>query len=136
LLAAPADIVIDGGKTSHYPATDIRRQRNDVADSGPARSSTSLWARERRLLPASIAGTSLMIGTPMPRPVQHLSTAVRQHAGKPGAGEHPDTPAAGLPAPVRPDQGYLHCGRSRRGHFVKMVHNGIEYGVMAAYAEG
>ena len=53
----------------------------------------------------------------------------------PGVGDIPRTPGReGDPAPE--EQGYLHCGPSGAGHFVKMVHNGIEYGIMAAYAEG
>src|SRR6266496_162383 len=54
----------------------------------------------------------------------------------PGIGNIPRTAARGDARPTAAEQGYLHCGPNGAGHFVKMVHNGIEYGIMAAYAEG
>jgi 6-phosphogluconate dehydrogenase len=121
---APGDILVDGGN-SHY--------RDDIA-------------RAHRLLPAAIhyldAGTSggvwglergycLMVGGNAAA-VQRLRPLFEALA--PGYSE-PRTPGrSGAPAPA--EQGWLHCGPAGAGHFVKMVHNGIEYGIMAAYAEG
>ncbi len=119
------DIVIDGGNS--YYVDDIRRARELEAkgiayvDAG---TSGGIWGLER--------GYCLMIGGPEAA-VQHLDPVFRTLA--PGAGEVPRTPGrenAGGTAGL----GYLHCGPSGAGHFVKMVHNGIEYGLMAAYAEG
>src|SRR5262249_36359593 len=110
------DIVIDGGNS--YYVDDIRRARElaaqgihyvDVGTSG------GVWGRER--------GYCLMIGG---------EPAVGKELGPifaplgPGGGDTPRTA----------ERGYLHCGPNGAGHFVKMVHNGIEYGIMAAYAEG
>jgi 6-phosphogluconate dehydrogenase len=124
-LLSPADIVIDGGNSYYHD--DIRRAgelgaRNlhyvDVGVSG------GVWGRER--------GYCLMIGGE-PAIVQHLDPIFAALA--PGSAMAPPTPgrtqAGGTAA-----QGYLHCGPNGAGHFVKMVHNGIEYGIMAAYAEG
>jgi 6-phosphogluconate dehydrogenase len=106
---------------------DIRRARElaakgirymDVGTSG------GVWGRER--------GYCLMIGGETAA-VKHLDPIFATLA--PGAGDIPRTPgreAIGGTA----ERGYLHCGPSGGGHFVKMVHNGIEYGIMAAYAEG
>jgi len=122
---APGDIVIDGGN-SHY-VDDIRRagllaakgiHYVDVGTSG------GVWGRER--------GYCMMIGGE-PATVRHLDPLFARLA--PGRGDVPRTPgreAAGGTA----EEGYLHCGGNGAGHFVKMVHNGIEYGLMAAYAEG
>jgi 6-phosphogluconate dehydrogenase len=122
---AAGDILIDGGN-SHY-VDDIRRARElaakgihyvDVGTSG------GVWGRER--------GFCLMIGG-QNEVVKHLDPIFAALA--PGAGDAPRTPgreAIGGTA----EQGYLHCGPNGAGHFVKMVHNGIEYGLMAAYAEG
>ena len=119
------DILIDGGNS--YYIDDIRRAQElkpkgiqyvDVGTSG------GVWGRER--------GYCLMIGGD-PAVVKHLDPIFAQLA--PGAGDIPRTPgreAIGGTA----ERGYLHCGPSGGGHFVKMVHNGIEYGIMAAYAEG
>jgi 6-phosphogluconate dehydrogenase len=119
------DILIDGGNS--YYIDDIRRAQElkpkgiqyvDVGTSG------GVWGRER--------GYCLMIGGD-PAVVKHLDPIFAQLA--PGAGDIPRTPgreAIGGTA----ERGYLHCGSSGGGHFVKMVHNGIEYGIMAAYAEG
>jgi 6-phosphogluconate dehydrogenase len=119
------DIVIDGGNS--YYIDDIRRAQElktkgihyvDVGTSG------GIWGAER--------GYSQMIGGET-SVVEHLDPIFKTLA--PGRGEIPRTPgreAVGGTA----EEGYLHCGPSGAGHFVKMVHNGIEYGLMAAYAEG
>jgi 6-phosphogluconate dehydrogenase len=122
---AAGDILIDGGNS--YYVDDIRRAQQlgekgvhyvDVGTSG------GVWGKER--------GYCLMIGGE-PAVVKHLDPIFAQLA--PGAGDIPRTPGretAGSTA----ERGYLHCGPNGAGHFVKMVHNGIEYGLMAAYAEG
>jgi 6-phosphogluconate dehydrogenase len=123
-LLEPGDILIDGGN-SHY-IDDIRRAEAlakdglhylDVGTSG------GVWGLER--------GYCLMIGGE-PEPVRRLDPIFRTLA--PGAGDIP--PSAGREPGGTAEQGYLHCGSAGAGHFVKMVHNGIEYGLMAAYAEG
>jgi len=124
-LLAPGDVLIDGGN-SHY-VDDIRRAKGlapkgihyvDVGTSG------GIWGRER--------GYCLMIGGESPV-VKHLEPIFATLA--PGAGSIPRTPwREGMGGTA--ERGYLHCGPNGGGHFVKMVHNGIEYGIMAAYAEG
>ncbi len=119
------DILIDGGNS--YYVDDIRRARElapkqihylDVGTSG------GVWGLER--------GYCMMIGGPTGA-VEHLDPIFKALA--PGIGSIARTPGAeNLKSTA--EQGYLHCGASGAGHFVKMVHNGIEYGVMAAYAEG
>jgi 6-phosphogluconate dehydrogenase len=122
---AAGDALVDGGNT-HY-VDDIRRAQElaargiDYLDVG---TSGGVWGLER--------GYCLMIGGP-PGAVQRLDPIFAALA--PGRGEIARTPGrerAGGTA----ERGYLHCGASGAGHFVKMVHNGIEYGLMAAYAEG
>jgi len=119
------DILIDGGN-SHY-VDDIRRAKTlaakgihyvDVGTSG------GVWGLER--------GYCMMIGGE-PAVVQHLDPLFVTLA--PGVGDIPRTPGRDR-AKGTAEQGYLHCGPNGAGHFVKMVHNGIEYGLMAAYAEG
>jgi 6-phosphogluconate dehydrogenase len=121
----PGDMVIDGGNS--WYVDDIRRSKALAADGIhylDCGTSGGVWGLER--------GYCLMIGGP--------SEAVAQldplfQALAPGALAAPRTPGRdGDPAPE--EQGYLHCGPAGAGHFVKMVHNGIEYGAMAAYAEG
>jgi len=121
----PGDILIDGGNS--YYRDDITRaaqlQENgihylDVGTSG------GVWGLER--------GYCLMIGGERDA-VAHLEPVFSTLA--PGVGDIPRTPGRSG-APSRAEQGYLHCGPAGAGHFVKMVHNGIEYGLMAAYAEG
>ncbi|MFO1028369.1 MAG: decarboxylating 6-phosphogluconate dehydrogenase [Acetobacteraceae bacterium] len=119
------DIVIDGGNSYYHD--DIRRSKElgtkglhyvDVGVSG------GVWGLER--------GYCHMIGGE-DAVVKHLDPIFRSLA--PGVDTAPRTPGA----PAEPEQaeyGYLHCGPNGAGHFVKMVHNGIEYGLMAAYAEG
>jgi 6-phosphogluconate dehydrogenase len=121
----PGDILIDGGNS--YYVDDIRRARElgergihyvDVGTSG------GVWGRER--------GYCLMIGGEA-AVVAHLDPIFAQLA--PGTGDVPRTPGRETVGGTA-ERGYLHCGPNGAGHFVKMVHNGIEYGVMAAYAEG
>src|ERR1700732_4414676 len=119
------DIVIDGGNS--YYIDDIRRAKDlsakgihycDVGTSG------GVWGLER--------GYCQMIGGELDI-VKHLDPIFKTLV--PGRGNADRTPGrekAGGTA----EEGYLHCGPSGAGHFVKMVHNGIEYGLMAAYAEG
>ena len=119
------DIVIDGGNS--YYIDDIRRAKElepagvnyvDVGTSG------GVWGLER--------GYCMMIGGPKAA-VQRLDPIFKTLA--PGPGDIPRTPGREKATSTAED-GYLHCGPVGGGHFVKMVHNGIEYGLMAAYAEG
>ena len=119
------DILIDGGNS--YYIDDIRRA-NQLSPKGihyvDVGTSGGVWGLER--------GYCMMIGGPNSA-VQHLDPIFRSIA--PGIGDIPRTPGReNMGGTV--EQGYLHCGASGGGHFVKMVHNGIEYGIMAAYAEG
>jgi 6-phosphogluconate dehydrogenase len=121
----PGDILIDGGNS--YYIDDIRRanqllsQQIDYVDVG---TSGGVWGLER--------GYCMMIGG-KPQVVQHLDPIFKTLA--PGPGDIPPTPGHEKMAGTA-GHGYLHCGPNGAGHFVKMVHNGIEYGLMAAYAEG
>jgi 6-phosphogluconate dehydrogenase len=119
------DILIDGGNS--YYVDDIRRAQ-ELAEKGihyvDVGTSGGVWGRER--------GYCLMIGGE-DAVVKHLDPIFAQLA--PGAGDIPRTPGREAIRGTA-EQGYLHCGPNGAGHFVKMVHNGIEYGVMAAYAEG
>jgi 6-phosphogluconate dehydrogenase len=119
------DILIDGGNS--YYVDDLRRAKElagigihyvDVGTSG------GVWGLER--------GYCMMIGGEEAT-VQHLDPIFATLA--PGPGDVPRTPGREHSGGTA-EQGYLHCGQSGAGHFVKMVHNGIEYGLMAAYAEG
>jgi 6-phosphogluconate dehydrogenase len=121
----PGDIVIDGGNSYYHD--DIRRAGElqpkglhylDVGTSG------GIWGLER--------GYCLMIGGEK-EAVAWLDPVLATLA--PGIDAAPRTPGRGKETGTA-EQGYLHCGPSGAGHFVKMVHNGIEYGLMAAYAEG
>src|SRR6266567_404632 len=124
-LLSPDDIVIDGGNS--YFHDDIRRAAElkphgihylDVGTSG------GVWGLER--------GYCLMIGGE-DGPVQHLDPIFSTLApGVEAVSRTPGREQVGGTA----EQGYMHCGPHGAGHFVKMVHNGIEYGIMAAYAEG
>jgi 6-phosphogluconate dehydrogenase len=122
---APGDILIDGGNS--YYKDDIRRAAElqktgiryvDVGTSG------GVWGLDR--------GYCLMIGGEKAA-VDHLDPIFAALA--PGKGEIEETPGRGSLDP-RAEQGYIHAGPAGAGHFVKMVHNGIEYGMMQAYAEG
>jgi 6-phosphogluconate dehydrogenase len=124
-LLEKGDILIDGGNS--YYIDDIRRAK-ELAPTGihyaDVGTSGGVWGLER--------GYCMMIGGE-PRVVTHLDPLFKCLA--PGRGDVPRTPGrekAGGTA----EEGYLHCGPNGAGHFVKMVHNGIEYGLMAAYAEG
>jgi 6-phosphogluconate dehydrogenase len=119
------DMLIDGGNS--YYVDDIRRAKElasrqihyvDVGTSG------GVWGLER--------GYCMMIGGPDDA-VRRLDPIFKTLA--PGVGNVPRTPGRDKTAGSA-EQGYLHCGPAGAGHFVKMVHNGIEYGIMAAYAEG
>ncbi len=124
-LLAPHDIIIDGGNT--FYKDDIRRAKTLAAkqirylDCG---TSGGVWGLER--------GYCMMVGGPRDA-VDHLDPIFAALA--PGLGEIPRTPGRGKADP-RAERGYIHAGPSGAGHFVKMVHNGIEYGLMQAYAEG
>jgi 6-phosphogluconate dehydrogenase len=124
-LLSPEDVVIDGGNS--YYVDDLRRAKElgakgvhyvDVGTSG------GVWGLER--------GYCLMIGGDA-GVVSRLDPVFRTLA--PGRGGIPTTPGREKAAGTA-EEGYLHCGPNGAGHFVKMVHNGIEYGLMAAYAEG
>jgi 6-phosphogluconate dehydrogenase len=124
-LLSPGDILIDGGNS--YYVDDIRRAKElapkgihyvDVGTSG------GVWGLER--------GYCMMIGGEK-NIVDHLDPIFSTLA--PGTGDIARTPGREKLGGTS-EQGYLHCGANGAGHFVKMVHNGIEYGMMAAYAEG
>jgi 6-phosphogluconate dehydrogenase len=124
-LMAAGDIVVDGGNS--YYRDDIARAKRleakgiDYVDVG---TSGGIWGLER--------GFCQMIGGPE-RAVRHLDRVFAALAPKiESALRTPGRDKVGGTA----EHGYLHCGPHGAGHFVKMVHNGIEYGVMAAYAEG
>jgi len=121
----PDDIIIDGGNS--YYKDDVRRGKAlqsaglhyvDVGTSG------GVWGLER--------GYCLMLGGEK-KIVEHLDPIWRTLA--PGRGDIPRTPGR-QKMPRASEDGYLYCGPSGAGHFVKMIHNGIEYGLMQAYAEG
>jgi 6-phosphogluconate dehydrogenase len=121
----PGDTIIDGGNS--YYIDDLRRAKElapkgihyvDVGTSG------GVWGLER--------GYCMMIGGEA-QVVNRLDPIFRRLA--PGAGDIPRTPGRDK-GDGTAELGYLHCGPNGAGHFVKMVHNGIEYGLMAAYAEG
>jgi 6-phosphogluconate dehydrogenase len=122
---APGDILIDGGNS--YYVDDIRRAK-ELAERGvhyvDVGTSGGVWGRER--------GYCLMIGGE-PDVVRHLDPVFARLA--PGISDIPRTPGRERINGTA-ERGYLHCGPNGAGHFVKMVHNGIEYGLMAAYAEG
>ena len=124
-LLQPGDILIDGGNSYYHD--DIRRAGElgkyglhyvDVGVSG------GVWGLER--------GYSLMLGGEV-EPIKRLDPIFSALA--PGSDSRPRTPGRGVEISTA-EQGYLHCGVHGAGHFVKMVHNGIEYGMMASLAEG
>ncbi|HET9013930.1 MAG TPA: decarboxylating 6-phosphogluconate dehydrogenase [Gemmatimonadaceae bacterium] len=123
-LLQPGDVVIDGGNSNY---TDDLRRARALGDAGIAYLdvgvSGGVWGGER--------GYCLMIGGEA-AVVERLEPLFKTLA--PGRQAAP--PTAGRAAASTADEGYLYCGPSGAGHFVKMVHNGIEYGLMAAYAEG
>jgi 6-phosphogluconate dehydrogenase len=117
---APGDVVIDGGNSNYRDAVDLAEELRpagiDFVDVG---TSGGVWGLDR--------GYCLMIGGPEAA-VARLDPIFAALA--PGGTSGRDAPGGTAPL------GYLHCGPAGAGHFVKMVHNGIEYGMMAAYAEG
>ncbi len=125
-LLAPGDTVIDGGNSYYHD--DIRRakllQERDLhyVDVG---TSGGVWGAQR--------GYCLMVGgeEAIVKKLDGIFAALA-----PGIGSAPRTPGREKNPPTTSECGYLHCGPHGAGHFVKMVHNGIEYGLMAAYAEG
>ena len=124
-LMEDGDIIIDGGNSNYRAdidrAAELKPKGIHYVDIG---TSGGVWGLER--------GYCMMIGGE-DDVVAHLDPLLRTIA--PGAGDIERTPGrSGEPGPE--EQGYLHCGPNGAGHFVKMVHNGIEYGMMAAYAEG
>jgi 6-phosphogluconate dehydrogenase len=124
-LMEPDDVIVDGGNS--YYRDDIERAKElqpkgiHYVDCG---TSGGVFGLER--------GFCLMIGGE-DEPVRRLDPIFKSIA--PGEGGAPPTPGRNNPGGTA-QHGYLHCGPSGAGHFVKMVHNGVEYGVMAAYAEG
>jgi 6-phosphogluconate dehydrogenase len=124
-LLEPGDIIIDGGNS--FYKDDIRRakkladKRIRYLDCG---TSGGVWGAQR--------GYCMMIGGPK-EAVDHLDPIFSALA--PGLGDIPRTPGR-QKGDDRAERGYIHAGPSGAGHFVKMVHNGIEYGLMQAYAEG
>ena len=125
-LANPGDVIIDGGNT--FYKDDIRRAKTcrekqlnyvDVGTSG------GIWGLER--------GFCMMIGGDKPI-VERLDPIFKALA--PGQGTIAHTPSRAPVDSSSAEQGYVHTGPAGAGHFVKMVHNGIEYGLMQAYAEG
>jgi 6-phosphogluconate dehydrogenase len=124
-LLQKGDVIIDGGNT--FYKDDIRRAHElgkagiDYLDVG---TSGGVWGLER--------GYCMMIGGDKAQ-VDRLDPIFKTLA--PGAGDIPKTPNREKADP-RVAEGYMHCGPAGSGHFVKMVHNGIEYGLMQAYAEG
>src|SRR3990170_3699748 len=121
----PGDVIIDGGNTYYHDdlrhAAALKEKGIHHVDVG---TSVGVWGLER--------GFCLMIGGEK-EVVERLGPLFASIA--PGVDAAPRTPGrTGLPSPA--EHGYYHCGPSGAGHFVKMVHNGIEYGIMAAYAEG
>jgi 6-phosphogluconate dehydrogenase len=124
-LLEAGDIIIDGGNS--FYKDDIRRAKT-LADKGvqyvDCGTSGGVWGIER--------GYCMMIGGPKAA-VDHLDPIFKTLA--PGVGDIPRTAGRENLDP-RAEQGYIHAGPTGSGHFVKMVHNGIEYGLMQAYAEG
>lgn len=119
----PGDVIIDGGNS--YYKDDIRRAKLvapksiEYMDTG---TSGGVWGLER--------GYCLMVGG-KPELFARLEPIFRALA--PGRTDIPDTPGRKM---TTAEQGYIHCGAVGSGHFVKMIHNGIEYGLMQAYGEG
>jgi 6-phosphogluconate dehydrogenase len=124
-LMGKGDVVIDGGNS--YFKDDVRRAEVlrtrgiDMVDVG---TSGGIWGLER--------GYCLMLGGPEAT-VKRLDPVFKTLA--PGRGDVPRTPGREKMGGTA-EEGYLYCGKNGAGHFVKMVHNGIEYGLMQAYAEG
>jgi len=124
-LMEPGDMIIDGGNSYYRDdiarAADLAKRGIHLVDSG---TSGGVWGLTQ--------GYCLMIGGEA-SVVEHLEPIFASLA--PGVDAAPRTPGRAGP-PAQAEQGYVHCGPNGAGHFVKMIHNGIEYGMMAAYAEG
>jgi 6-phosphogluconate dehydrogenase len=124
-MLEPDDVVIDGGNSYYHDdirrAAELKAKGIHYVDTG---TSGGVWGADR--------GYCLMIGGEE-AVVRRLDPIFRSLS--PGIGEIAQTPGRKRLSGTA-EQGYLHCGPSGAGHFVKMVHNGIEYGMMAAYAEG
>ena len=124
-LLSAGDVIVDGGNS--YFKDDVRRAQSLTAkgihyvDAG---TSGGVWGLER--------GYCMMVGGPNAA-IEMLTPALRTLA--PGQGDTPPAPGREGRSSTA-EQGFLHCGPVGAGHFVKMVHNGIEYGLMQAYAEG
>jgi 6-phosphogluconate dehydrogenase len=124
-LMEPGDMIIDGGNSYYRDdiarAADLHDRGIHLVDSG---TSGGVWGLKE--------GYCLMLGGEAGI-VEHLGPIFASLA--PGVDAAPRTPGRTGP-PQQAEQGYVHCGPNGAGHFVKMIHNGIEYGMMAAYAEG
>src|ERR1700760_65269 len=124
-MFAAGDMIIDGGNSNYrddiHRADALRKKGIHYIDIG---TSGGVFGLER--------GYCLMVGGDTDA-VEHIDPLLKTIA--PGVGDIARTPGA-TGEPSTAEQGYLHCGPNGAGHFVKMVHNGIEYGIMAAYAEG
>lgn len=125
--AKAGDIIIDGGNSFYKDdirrAKSLRKKRIEYVDVG---TSGGVWGKDR--------GYCMMIGAE-PRIMEHLDPIFETLA--PGAGTIPRTPGrVAEKVDQRAEKGYIHAGPAGAGHFVKMIHNGIEYGLMQAYAEG
>jgi 6-phosphogluconate dehydrogenase len=124
-VLAPGDIIIDGGNSYYHDdirrAGELKSKGIHYVDCG---TSGGVWGLDR--------GYCLMIGGEE-KVVTHLDPIFRSLA--PGVATAPRTPGR-TGEPSTAENGYLRCGPNGAGHFVKMVHNGIEYGIMAAFAEG
>ncbi len=122
---SPGDIIIDGGNSNYK---DDARRAKALAESGilyvDAGTSGGVWGAER--------GYCLMVGG-KPEAISQIEPILKTLA--PGRGELDRTPGRETMGGTAED-GYLHCGPAGSGHFVKMIHNGIEYGMMQAFAEG
>ena len=125
-LMEAGDIIIDGGNSNYRDDIDraaaLREKGIHYVDIG---TSGGVFGLER--------GFCLMIGG-SDEAVTSARSAAEDHRAR--ARRHRRAPRVGSGEPAPEEQGYLHCGPNGCGHFVKMVHNGIEYGIMAAYAEG
>ncbi len=121
----PGDVIVDGGNS--YYKDDVRRAQALAAKSihyVDVGTSGGVWGLER--------GYCLMVGGPN-EAVRRIDPILKALA--PGRGDIPRTPGR-MTGGGSAEEGYLHCGPSGAGHYVKMIHNGIEYGLMQAYAEG
>ena len=125
-LLEPGDILIDGGNS--YYIDDIRRAKELARQGDPL--------RRRRHQRRRLGPRARLLHDDRRRRRRPCSTSIRSsRRSRPGRGDIARTPGREKVGGTA-EHGYLHCGPNGAGHFVKMVHNGIEYGIMAAYAEG